>query len=314
MKVALLGTSIAQAHAAGFKAHPDVDVVIYGHTPAKAEQMGARFGYPTTTDLDSIYADPSIDLIDICLPTRLHTEHVLRALAAGKHVLTELPLAPDMDDARRIVAASAASDKQVFVDMFNRFVPQSRMLVDAVTAGAHGRLLQLTVETNTALLWPGASIGLKEIPLDSMLGDLDTIVRALGVPGDIEVAATAKDSEAAAVDALLAYPSALVRCSTSSMLPMSYGCRGGYRAVFEKSTLECTFTMGFDGKPDSAVTLYSAAGADRLEVPDVNQYSAMIDHVLDCLNGKAVNTIGPDTVLDSLDVALRIDRAVSGVA
>ncbi|MEV0292566.1 Gfo/Idh/MocA family oxidoreductase [Nocardia sp. NPDC050710] len=312
MKVALLGTSIAQAHAAGFKAHPDVEVIIYGHTPAKAEQMGARFDYPVTTDLDAISADPSIDLVDICLPTRMHTEHILNALRAGKHVLTELPLAPDMAGAHRVVEAAAASDRQVFVDMFNRFVPSSRMLVEAVTERAYGRLLQLTVETNTALLWPGFSIGLKQIPLEQMLGDLDTIVRALGVPGDIEVAKTAKDSEAAAVDALLCYPDALVRCSTSSMLPMSYGCRGGYRAVFENGTLACAFIMGADGRTDSEITLYTGDGAQPLDVPHVDQYSAMIDHVLECLNGKAANMIGPDTVLASLDVALRVDRAVNG--
>ncbi|WP_067541043.1 Gfo/Idh/MocA family protein [Nocardia crassostreae] len=312
MKVALLGTSIAQAHAAGFKAHPEVEVLIYGHTAAKAEEMGARFGYPFTTDLDSIYADPSVDLVDICLPTRMHTEHVLRALDAGKHVLTELPLAADLAGAREVVAAAAASDKQVFVDMFNRFVPSSQVLVDAITGREHGRLLQLTVETNTALLRPGFGIGLKQIPLDQMLGDIDTLVRALGVPEDIEIATATKNPDAAAVDAVLGYPNALVRLSTSSMLPMSYGCRGGYRAIFDNATLECGFSMGFDGKPDSSVTLYTAEAARRLDVPAADQYSAMIDHVLDCLNGKAVNTLGPETVLDSLEVALRIDEAVNG--
>ncbi|RDI42639.1 Gfo/Idh/MocA family protein [Nocardia mexicana] len=312
MKVALLGTSIAQAHAAGFRTHPEVEVIVYGHTAEKAEQMGNRFGYPFTADLDSVFADPDIDLIDICLPTRMHADLVLRALDAGKHVLTELPLAPNMTDARAVAEAAANTDRQVFVDMFNRFVPQSRLLVDTVRGGSHGRLRQLSVEMNTALLWPGASIGLRQIPLDSMLGDIDTIVRALGVPDGVSVATTEKDAESAAVDVHLDYPGALVRCSTSSMLPMSYGAQGGYRAVFDDGTLECAFTMGFDGKPASVVSAYTAGGAQRLDIPAADQYSAMIDHVLDCLNGEAANMIGPQTVLDSLDVTLRIDRAVNG--
>ncbi|WP_280264875.1 Gfo/Idh/MocA family protein [Nocardia wallacei] len=312
MKVALLGTGIAQAHAAGFRRHPDVEVVVYGRTPEKAEDMANRFGCRFTTDLDSVFADPGIDLIDICLPTRTHAELVLRALDAGKHVLTELPLAPTMADARAVAAAAANADTQVFVDMFNRFVPQSRVLVDTVRGGTYGRLRQLSVEMNTALLWPGASIGLRQIPLDSMLGDIDTIVRALGVPGGVSVATAEKDAEAAAVDVHLDYPDALVRCSTSSMLPMSYGAQGGYRAIFDDGALESRFTMGFDGKPDSVVTAYTAAGATRLDIPPADQYAAMIDHVLDCLNGKATNMIGPETVLDSLDVTIRIDAAVNG--
>jgi hypothetical protein len=74
-------------------------VVVFGRTPAKLHAFAEEFGYATTTDLASIYDDPAVDLVDVCLPTPVHAEHVLRALAVSKHVLCELHLATTMDDA-----------------------------------------------------------------------------------------------------------------------------------------------------------------------------------------------------------------------
>jgi predicted dehydrogenase len=122
MKIALLGTGFGQAHAAIYAKR---EVEGRGVRPDTGQAGGIRqeYGFATTTDLDGLYQDPSIDLIDICLPTSLHAEHVLRGLAAGKHVLCELPLALTMADAQRVADAAAASDRQVFVDMLGRFQP-----------------------------------------------------------------------------------------------------------------------------------------------------------------------------------------------
>ena len=62
---------------------------------------------------------------------------------AGKHVLCELPLAATMADARRIVDAQAASDRQVFVDMFGRFDPATEFLHAAIAKGRYGTLKTL---------------------------------------------------------------------------------------------------------------------------------------------------------------------------
>jgi len=141
MKVGLLGTGFGIAHARIYHTHPQVsEVVIFGRTPAKLHAFADEFGYATTTDPASIYDDPAIDLVDVCLPTPVHAEHALRALAAGKHVLCELPLATTMDDARRIVDAAAARDRQVFVDMFGRFDPATEFLHTAIAQGRYGAL------------------------------------------------------------------------------------------------------------------------------------------------------------------------------
>jgi predicted dehydrogenase len=110
MKVALLGTGFGQAHATVYAQRPEVDqVVVFGRTAQKLATIGDQFGYATTTDLDAVIADGSVDLVDICLPTRLHADVAVRAMTAGKHVLIELPLATSLADARRIAAAHQAT-------------------------------------------------------------------------------------------------------------------------------------------------------------------------------------------------------------
>jgi predicted dehydrogenase len=231
-KVGLLGTGFGIAHARIYHTHPEVsEVVVFGRTPAKLQAFADEFGYATTTDPSSIYDDPTIDLVDVCLPTPPHAEHATRALAAGKHVLCELPLATTMVDARRIVDAQAASDRQVFVDMFGRFDPATEFLHTAIAQGRYGTLKTLTMELRTALLWEGYQLSLDTLAMDVLDSGLDAIVTALGRPDSVTAVGVGKDSGGSAAEVLLGYPSAVVRYSASALLPKPYGVRGGYRAV-----------------------------------------------------------------------------------
>ncbi|GHF70767.1 hypothetical protein GCM10010218_60080 [Streptomyces mashuensis] len=312
MKIALLGTGFGQAHAAVYAARGDVEVVVFGRDVEKTAKMAGRFGFASSTETDAAFEDPSFDLVDICLPVGLHAPFVLRALEAGKHALVELPLADNLVDAKRVAEAAARSDKHVFVDMFERFIPANRALFDAVREGTYGRLEQLTLWNLTAHLWPGASLGLKVLPLEALHSDMDIITRVLGLPRDITVSTVERDEHSAAVDAAFRFDGASARSSVSSLMPMSWGARGGYTATFERGVLDAASTMGFDGKPSGAVTAYTADGAHELALPPADQYAAMIGHVMDVLHGGAENQIGPDSVLDALKLTLDLEQRVNG--
>lgn len=312
MKIALLGTGFGQAHAAVYAAREGVQVVIFGRNPDKTATVASKFGFAFSASLDAAFEDGSFDLVDICLPIRLHADYTLRALEAGKHVLVELPLSDNLGDAHRVIEAAAQSDRQVFVDMFERFIPANQTLVDAVLDGSYGRLEQLTIWNLTAHLWPGASLGLRVLPLEAMHSDMDLITRTLGVPRTIHVTTVARDSASAAIEATMSFQGAYARDSVSSLMPMSWGARGGYTATFEHAVLESVSRMGFDGKPTGAVTTYTANSARQLELPPADQYAAMIDHVLAVLRGEVENQISPVSTLDALTLTLQIDQQVNG--
>jgi len=312
IKVGLLGTGFGLAHARIYHTHPQVSgVVVFGRTPAKLQAFADDFGYAATTDLASIYDDATIDLVDVCLPTPLHTQHVTRALEAGKHVLCELPLATTMADARRILDAQAASDRQVFVDMFGRFDPATQFLHTAIAQGSYGTLKTLTIELRTALLWEGYQIGLDTIAMDVLHSGLDTIVTALGRPESITTIGVDKPTGGSAAEVLLGYPTTIVRYSASALLPKPYGVRGGYRAVFTDGAIESSWTAGWDGRPTGTLTEYTQQGQREVDLPASDAYTAVIDHVIACCQGRDTSRLNPASVLDTLQLTLDVHTALA---
>lgn len=91
-------------------------------------------------DHRELFADPTIDLVDICLPTDQHEEVVLEALAAGKHVLVEKPIAIDLPVAERMVAAARQANRMLMVAQVLPFFPEFRWVREAVQGGQYGAL------------------------------------------------------------------------------------------------------------------------------------------------------------------------------
>jgi predicted dehydrogenase len=129
-----------------------------------------------------------------------------------------------MDDARRIVDAHAASDRQVFVDMFGRFDPATQFLHTAIAQGRHGTLKTLSMELRSALLWGGYQLGLDAIALDVLHSGLDTIVTALGRPESMTALGVGKDTGGSAAEVLLGYPATIVRYTPRRCCPSPTGC------------------------------------------------------------------------------------------
>src|SRR5262249_35248042 len=108
--VGLIGahTWAQKAHLPGYAAHDQVNLVAIcdidgaGAEP-RAEKSGAKGIY---TSHEEILRDPDVEMIDVCTPTSTHLELSLAAIAAGKHVLCEKPLATQAEPA--FAAARAA--------------------------------------------------------------------------------------------------------------------------------------------------------------------------------------------------------------
>jgi predicted dehydrogenase len=313
VKIALLGTGFGQAHAAVYAQRPDVDeVVVFGRTPEKLAKVSGQFGFATTTDLDAVITDPSVDLVDICLPTRLHADVAVRAMRAGQDVLIELPLATTLDDAHRIVAAQQATGRRAFVDMFSRFSPANQHLRQAVAEQRYGPLQVLEIEGRTALLWPGYDLGLPTLALDMMHADFDLITALLGQPSTVHVTGTGgPGGRGSAAEVILGYPQAIARCSSSSLMPEPYGMRGGWRATFAAAVLEYAMRAGFTGQGPAVLTEYTADGENPIDLPTASSYEAMIDHVLACLAGHANNLIEPASTLPALELTLDVHQRLT---
>ena len=84
---------------------------ICGRDEGRVAEAAARLGWQEhSTEWRSLLARDDIDLIDVCTPGDSHAEIAIAALAAGKHVLCEKPLANTIEEARAMAAAAARAE------------------------------------------------------------------------------------------------------------------------------------------------------------------------------------------------------------
>ena len=114
--------------------------------PAKAAGFAAfRPGLRVHSSYDALLADPQIDAVYIPLPNHLHVEWTLKCLAAGKHVLTEKPIALHASEIDRIIAARDASGLLAAEAYMITFHPQWRRAKAWLEAGEIGTLRHVDV-------------------------------------------------------------------------------------------------------------------------------------------------------------------------
>ncbi|MBE6690943.1 MAG: Gfo/Idh/MocA family oxidoreductase [Ruminococcaceae bacterium] len=108
----------------------------------KSNAVAKEFGFAIATDNeDDLINDPDIDVIDICTPNILHADTVRRALAAGKHVYCEKPLADTLANAEEMARLAADSDRICSVVFNNRHLSAVCRAKQLIEEGRLGRLL-----------------------------------------------------------------------------------------------------------------------------------------------------------------------------
>jgi predicted dehydrogenase len=99
----------------------------------------ARF----TADFDDLLNDPAVDAIAVASSVPTHHPLGLRALAAGKHVFIEKPLAAGVADARELVAAAEAADRRLMVGHLLLFHPAVAAVRGLIDSGELGEIYYL---------------------------------------------------------------------------------------------------------------------------------------------------------------------------
>ena len=95
---------MGNVHARQYRKMPDVELLFHDPLPEKSEAYAKQW---SATPLDSMEAVISAcDIVDVCLPTDMHLDAGLRAIAAGRAVFVEKPLARSMDDCRKLIRAA----------------------------------------------------------------------------------------------------------------------------------------------------------------------------------------------------------------
>lgn len=117
--------------------------------PQAAQVVAQHFGVENTPiykDVTTALERAPCDAVLIATPDAMHTEPVLAALAHGKYVFVEKPLATTLDDCCAIIAADLAAGGRTMVGFNLRYTPLYVQLHQMITQGVVGRLLTIQAD------------------------------------------------------------------------------------------------------------------------------------------------------------------------
>ena len=120
-------------------------VAVCDTNPQALAAAALRTGAKPYSTLDQLLTDGSVDVVVLCTPSGLHASQGARAAAAGKHVVTEKPMATRWEDGKRLVQACDEAGVRLFVVKQNRLNPTIQAVRKAIDQGRFGRIYMVTV-------------------------------------------------------------------------------------------------------------------------------------------------------------------------
>ena len=133
---------VGPTHAAAAARAPGAQLVAVCDLMAdRAEAVAEQHGAIPMSDVDALLGRKDIQIVSICLPTRLHLDVAERAVAAGKHIVVEKPLEISLERADRLLAVGKQHGVQVAAIFNRRFIPALKATKRAVEEGLLGDLI-----------------------------------------------------------------------------------------------------------------------------------------------------------------------------
>lgn len=145
-RIAIIGAGrIGQVHARAVQAHPDAELaLVCDPFETNARALADLHGAAWCLNADEVFASDDVDAVIIGSPTAFHVDHILAAVAAGKKVLCEKPVALELAEAERCLRELGDST-DVMMGFNRRFDPTFNEIRRRVEDGEIGDLQQLTV-------------------------------------------------------------------------------------------------------------------------------------------------------------------------
>ncbi len=237
--------------------------------------------------LDDLLADDGIDLVDITLPTFLHRDAVLKALAAGKHVICEKPMALLPEEADEMVRAADASGRLLFIGQCVRFWPAYARAREIMLGGEFGAVRTAAFSRLSAIPgwvwqnWVTRQDKSGGAPLDLHIHDADFISHVFGRPPAVTAFVGGRRGGAAdgALDHILAcyhYPGDMLVTAVGAW---EYAAGHPFSMTFDVHMDGGTLTLS----PDGALTLYrDGRSAEVLSLPAGDGWTHELRHFVDC--------------------------------
>jgi predicted dehydrogenase len=264
--------------------------------------------------LDEVLADPAVDVVDLCVPTREHHPQTIAALKAGKHVLCEKPMARCSLLAREIVEETDAARGLFMPAMCARFAPEIVWLKQVVNANTYGRVMAARFQRITPLPdWGNGSYrdGNQSggALLDLHIHDTDLVQYLFGYP--VGVFSSGLSLFSGAVDHVISQyqlaDGAVVQAEGSWLVPPDSGFKKAFTVNFEKATVD----YFFNGEAET-LRLHAEGSEPRvISCNGENAYVAELRHFVESiLEGKPPTVVTARDGMRAVEICEAEERSV----
>jgi predicted dehydrogenase len=146
-RYAVIGLGRIAGHflpAAGATSNSQITALVSGHRD-KAERTASRYGVPSSSiynyeNFDEIAHNQNVDAVYVALPNSMHAEYTIRAAKAGKHVLCEKPMATNVADCERMIAACKSANVKLMVAYRCHYEPTNLKAIRMIQEGVLGQV------------------------------------------------------------------------------------------------------------------------------------------------------------------------------
>jgi myo-inositol 2-dehydrogenase / D-chiro-inositol 1-dehydrogenase len=144
--ISLMGAGrMARVHATAIGAAGGKLVAVYDVVESAAKSLAADTGASVAYGVEEALERPDVAAVLVATSSNTHVDLIIKAVQAGKAVMCEKPLAPNLSDAQRCINVLGAKASKVFLAFNRRFDPGHAELKKAINKGEIGSLEQLTI-------------------------------------------------------------------------------------------------------------------------------------------------------------------------
>lgn len=271
--------------------------------------------------VEQLAADPEIDVVDICLPPHAHEEAALAALAAGKHVFCEKPLAVSLEACDRLVEAARRADRQLVVGHVLPFFPEFAEVRRTVENGSLGRptggRFHRIISDPTWLsdFYDAERVGGPVVDLH--VHDAHFIRTLFGMPRTVDAVGRMRGEVVEYFEAIYRFddPGLVVTAGGGVILSQARPFTHGFEIRFEQGTMQFDFAAYVDQpetmplkvlRNDGSIVRPEFPGADSLD-----GFIAEVHELRDAVtSGRASELLGGAAARDAIAIGNAVTRSV----
>lgn len=210
----------------------------------KAESVVSGTDAVIYSDGKELIANADLDIIDICLPTYLHTEYALLAMDKVPYLFIEKPVALTVTEADALIAKQNKTGCQIQIGQVIRFWDEYVALREIISSGKYGKVVNANFRRispspdwgwNDWLRNPSLSGGAGQ---DLHIHDIDYVLSVFGEPKKLYSVKNTLGEKNSYISSLLQYEEHVVTVEGTWNLPGSHPFQATFRVVFENAVVE----------------------------------------------------------------------------